>query len=89
MSGESLHDAWSGKSKSCQGSFWLADNFARELSSEQAPITAMETLTLKTQRNGMRLTDNQESCSLMNPHLPLKARTRPNLSSKYAYYQQL
>lgn len=58
MSAEFLHDAWWGKSKSCQGSFWLAENYARELSSEQAPITAMETLTLKTQWNGMRLTDN-------------------------------
>lgn len=58
MPAESLHHAWSGKSKSCQGSFWLADNYARELSSEQAPITAMETLTLKTQWNGMCLTDS-------------------------------
>lgn len=58
MPAESLHDAWSGKNKICQGSFWLADNNARELSSEQAPITAMETLTLKTQWNRMLLTDS-------------------------------
>lgn len=50
MLAEFLNGAWSEKDKGCQGSFWLADSYAREPRSEQAPITAMEALTQNTMK---------------------------------------